>query len=80
MNTKEEIPFRKENYVYILSGLIVVIIGFLLMAGGGSENPQDFNPEIFSARRITFAPITVLVGFGIVMVGILKKSKEESNS
>jgi len=45
------------------------------MVGGGSDNPKDFNPEIFSARRITIAPVTLLIGFGIVLYGIMKKPK-----
>ena len=53
------------NYKILIAGLVVIFIGFLLMMGGGSEDPNKFNPEIFSTRRITVAPIVVLLGFAI---------------
>ncbi|HTL83109.1 MAG TPA: DUF3098 domain-containing protein [Bacteroidia bacterium] len=71
--------FGKENYMIILIGLGVLVIGYLLMIGGGSDKPENFNPEIFSARRITVAPITLLIGFGVVLYGIMKKPREEEN-
>ncbi len=69
--------FEKINYMLLAGGLVMVIIGFFLMAGGGSDDPNVFNPEVFSARRITVAPTVVLLGFAIVMVGIFKKSKAQ---
>lgn len=73
---KLEFPFKKQNYILLVAGVIVIIIGFLLMAGGGSEDPNVFNPEVFSPRRITVAPLMVLLGFAIVMFAILKKPKD----
>lgn len=67
--------FSKVNYMFLAAGLLTIIIGFILMAGGGSEDPAIFNPEVFSTRRITVAPTLVLIGFAIVMVGIFKRSK-----
>jgi hypothetical protein len=67
--------FGKENYMIILAGVGVLVIGYLLMIGGGADKPENFNPEIFSTRRITVAPITLLIGFGIVLYGIMKKPK-----
>ena len=56
----------------------MVFIGFLLMSGGGSEDPKVFNgEELFSARRITLAPITVVLGYVVVIFGIMKKTKVE---
>lgn len=69
--------FEKINYMLLAGGLVMVIIGFFLMAGGGSDDPNVFNPEVFSARRITVAPTVVLLGFAVVMVGIFKKSKAQ---
>jgi uncharacterized membrane protein len=69
--------FSKINYILLIAGAVTIFIGFLLMVGGGSEDPNVFNPEIFSARRITVAPTVVLIGFGIVMYGIFKKAKPE---
>jgi hypothetical protein len=65
--------FGKENYYIILAGVGVLVIGYLLMIGGGADSPNKFNPEIFSARRITVAPVTLLIGFGVVLYGIMRK-------
>ncbi|MCB0480955.1 MAG: DUF3098 domain-containing protein [Flavobacteriales bacterium] len=67
--------FKKENYVFLIAGAVTVLIGFILMSGGGSDDPNVFNPEVFSFRRITLAPTVVLLGFAIVMVGIFRKPK-----
>ncbi|HET6993151.1 MAG TPA: DUF3098 domain-containing protein [Bacteroidia bacterium] len=68
--------FGRDNYMFILAGVGVLVIGYLLMVGGGSDTPDKFNPEIFSTRRITIAPVTLLIGFGIVLYGIMKKPKQ----
>jgi membrane-bound ClpP family serine protease len=73
---KEGFAFAKINYRIMLLGIALLVIGFLLMAGGGSDDPNVFNPEIFSFRRITLAPIVVLAGFATVMFAIMKKVKE----
>jgi hypothetical protein len=67
------VVFGKLNYILMISGLLALIIGFALMSGGGSENPADFNPEIFSFRRITLAPLVVLAGFLAIGIGIMRK-------
>ena|ERR1041385_1006313 len=67
--------FGRENYLYMLGGVAVLIIGYLLMVGGGADKPENFNPEIFSTRRVTVAPVTLLIGFGIVLYGIMKKPR-----
>lgn len=72
---KDVLQFRKENYIILLVGVLVVILGFILMTGGGSGDPDIYNPEIFSFRRITLAPIVVLLGYALVMYSILKKPK-----
>jgi len=69
--------FGKQNYQILLVGVVVVVIGYLLMVGGGSDDPHKFNAdEIFSTRRITVSPIVILLGFVIVLCGIMKKSKD----
>lgn len=73
-------PFQKQNYVLLLAGLGIVILGFILMSGGGSSDPNQFSDEIFSFRRITLAPLVVLFGYGFVMYAILKKNPEETSS
>jgi hypothetical protein len=68
--------FGKENYMLMALGMVVIVIGFVLMAGGGSDDPTKYSPEIFSTRRITVAPIVVLLGYAIEIVAILYRSKE----
>ena len=60
----------------MLIGIAVIFIGFACMSGGEAKNPAVFNPEIFSFRRITLAPVLVILGFVIEVYAILKKSKE----
>ncbi|WP_250433273.1 DUF3098 domain-containing protein [Hanstruepera flava] len=68
---KTEFVFGKKNYKFMLIGLAVIALGFILMSGGGSDDPNVFNPEIFSWRRIRLAPGLVLLGFGIEVYAIL---------
>ena len=76
MSTKEKFVFGKENYRLIIGGFIVTLIGFFLMIGGGSEDPNVFNEEeLFSPIRITLAPILVIAGYGVVIYGIMKRRK-----
>ncbi|KEZ92624.1 hypothetical protein IL45_10785 [Nonlabens ulvanivorans] len=71
MKPRFEFIFKKKNYMWMIIGLIVIVTGFALMAGGGSDNPEVFNEAIFSWRRIRLAPTLVLIGFGIEMYAIL---------
>ena len=73
----QEFLFTRENYILLIAGLLIVLIGFVLMAGGGSEDPNVFSEEIFSARRITVAPTLCLVGYGIVMWSIFKRPAKD---
>lgn len=72
---KQEFLFETINYKILLIGIGVIALGFILMSGGGSDNPNVFNEEIFNFRRIRLAPTTVLIGFGITIYSIFKKSK-----
>lgn len=75
-----DFPVKKENVRIILIGLVVNILGYLLMIGGGSDDPAKFDAnELFSTMRITIAPILIVLGFGIIIYGIMKKNKS-SNS
>jgi len=71
----EKFIFERENYKFMIIGLAVIALGFVLMAGGGSDDPNVFNPEIFSWRRIRLAPTVVLIGFAIEVYAILLKPK-----
>jgi membrane-bound ClpP family serine protease len=73
---KEGFAFGKENYTLMIIGVIVIIIGNLLMIGGGSEDPNVFNPEIFNFKRLTLAPIVILAGFIIEIVAIMRKPRD----
>jgi hypothetical protein len=72
---KVEFLFGKTNYLLLLLGIAVIVIGFLLMIGGGSDDPKVFNEAIFNFRRIRLAPTVVLAGFGITIFAILKNPK-----
>jgi len=75
-NSRPVFAFGKENYILILIGVGLIVLGFILMTGGGSKDPNVFNMEMFSFRRITLAPILILVGFGVQIVAIMKKPKD----
>ncbi|HXB40297.1 MAG TPA: DUF3098 domain-containing protein [Bacteroidia bacterium] len=66
----------KANYKILLTGVILIFIGYLLMMGGGSDDLNKFNPEIFSARRITLAPLVCLAGFAVILVAIMRRTKK----
>ena len=73
---KPDFLFEKGNYKILFIGIAVIALGFILMSGGGSENPKVFNEaELFSFRRIRLAPTLVLIGFGITIYSIFKKGK-----
>ncbi|WP_149274550.1 DUF3098 domain-containing protein [Pareuzebyella sediminis] len=68
---KKEFIFQKKNYVFMFLGIACIALGFLLMAGGGSNDPTVFNEDIYSFRRIRLAPTLVLLGLGIEIYAIL---------
>ncbi|MGS2725450.1 DUF3098 domain-containing protein [Psychroserpens sp. BH13MA-6] len=68
---KGEFIFGKKNYKFMLIGLGCIALGFILMSGGGSDDPNVFDPSIFSWRRIRLAPTLILIGFGIQVYAIL---------
>lgn len=70
---KDQFAFTRINYIILSVGLVLLVIGYLLMMGGGSEDPNVFNDAIFSPRRITVAPIVVLLGYATVFYAIMKK-------
>lgn len=74
--TTTTFAFDKKNYRLLLIGLAFIILGFLLMIGGGSDDPDVFNEEIFSFRRLTLAPILILAGYVIEIFAIMKKPKD----
>lgn len=75
-NQKPEFLFTKRNYIIMLIGAAFIALGFILMAGGGSDDPNVFNPEIYNWRRIRLAPTLVIIGLGIEIYAILAKPKK----
>ena len=74
MSKKDKLLFGRRNYKYMLIGLLFIVAGFILMSGGGSDDPNIFNEKIYSFRRIRLAPILVIAGFIIEVYAILTKS------
>ncbi len=72
---KRDFAFGKENFILIAVAVLLIVIGFVLMSGGGSSDGVSFNPEIFSSRRIVVAPVITVLGFFLVIVGILWNRK-----
>ena len=75
-DNNNEFLFGKTNYKILIIGIVLIALGFILMSGGGSEDPNVFNEEIFNFRRIRLAPTIVLAGFGVVIYSIFKKDKK----
>lgn len=68
--------FPKENYKIMIAGLAIVVVGFLLMMGGASDDPNSFKPEeVYSFRRITLAPIVILLGLVVEIYAIMRRPK-----
>ncbi|MBK7889093.1 MAG: DUF3098 domain-containing protein [Bacteroidetes bacterium] len=71
---RSRLCFRKENYILLFISIGLLLIGYFLMAGGKAENPNVFNEEVFSFRRITLAPIVVMMGYALAIYAIVKKA------
>lgn len=67
------LPLARRNYLWLAVGFGIVLLGFVLMAGGGSDSPEEFNYAMFSWRRITLAPILVIGGFAVEIYALLKR-------
>lgn len=70
-----QFAFHKQNYILVIVGLVVLGIGFLLMIGGGSDDPNVFNYSLFDFQRLTLAPILILIGYVIEIFAILWRPK-----
>lgn len=76
--TEKTFLFQKQNYLILLVGVVVNALGFLLMAGGNSTDPNVFNEDVFSFRRIRLAPTVIFIGFGVCIYSIFKSPKKQS--
>jgi len=75
---KNNFLFSKNNYIILLAGIILIALGFILMAGGKSHDPNVFNEEVFSFRRIRLAPTVIFIGFGVCIYSIFYTPKKKS--
>jgi hypothetical protein len=75
--SKKTFVFQRKNYMFMIIGLLFIAIGFILMSGGASNDPNVFNPEIYNFRRIRLAPTLVLIGFAIQVFAILTSSTKK---
>lgn len=79
--TKETgFALAKENYKLMAIGFAIIVIGFILMAGGGSDDPEVFSKDIFNFRRLTLAPLLLLFGFVFEIYAIMKKPKSDGKA
>lgn len=76
---KRNLAFDRINYILLVVGMAVVVVGFLLMSGPGSSE-SVYNPDIFSARRIKVAPVVCLIGFVSMIYAVMRKPKDEVNT
>ena len=74
-NTHTQFAFHKQNYILLFTGLAFLALGFLLMIGGGSDDPNKFNDAIFNFQRLTLAPILILIGYIIEIFAIMYRPK-----
>ena len=72
----KKLPFTRMNYILVIAGVLLIALGMILMIGGGSSDPDVFNPKMFNFQRLTLAPILILLGFVTEIVAIFWRSKK----
>jgi hypothetical protein len=77
--SKQEFIFQKKNYTFMFIGLALIALGFILMSGGGSDDPNVFSDDIYNFRRIRLAPTLILIGLGIEIYAILLNPHKKKN-
>ena len=68
--------FNKINYIIMIAGIVLLALGYILLAGGGSDDPNVFNPEMFNGRRLYLAPILIILGLIVEIVAIMYRGKD----
>ncbi len=76
---RKNLAFDRINYILLVVGMMIVVIGFILMSGAGSTE-EAYNPDIFSARRIKVAPVVCLIGFVSMIYAVMRKPKDEEET
>lgn len=74
-NNKLQLAFGKINYILMAAGIVILALGYIMLAGGGSDDPNVFNPAMFDSRRLVVAPILIVLGFVVEIVAIMYKKK-----
>jgi DUF3098 family protein len=74
---EKSFAFNKDNYKYMFIGLGLLVLGFLLMIGGGNEDPDEFSFGLFNFQRLTLAPILILAGLAMQIFAIMKRPKKD---
>lgn len=72
-----KMPMGRKNIVLLAVGFLIMVLGYILMTGGGSDNPEVFSYEMFDARRLVIAPLLILIGIVVEVVAIMKRPKNE---
>ena len=72
-----QLAFGPVNYILMAVGILVLALGYILLSGGGSDDPNTFNPEMFDSRRLTLAPILIVLGFAVEIFAIMFKNKKQ---
>jgi uncharacterized membrane protein len=76
---KVDFVFSKDNYKWLFIGIATIVLGFILMIGGGSDDPSKFNAdELFSPIRITLAPFLIIIGYVVIFYAIMKRNKKDN--
>ena len=75
-----DFEFGKTNYILLVCGIVLLIIGYILLSGGGSDNPEEFNPAMFDGRRLFVAPILITVGFIVEILAIMYRGKHNTEA
>ena len=77
---KKQLAFGKENFIWLAVSVVIIIIGFILVAGGKTTEEFGFDPSIFNTRRLFVAPVVLVTGFGLVIYAIMKKPKDKTQA
>ncbi|MBO7561438.1 MAG: DUF3098 domain-containing protein [Bacteroidales bacterium] len=75
---KKNFALPKKNLLWIAIGFAIMVLGYILLAGGGSKDPSVFSPGIFSVKRLYIAPVVMLLGCGVVVFAIMHRNKKET--
>ena len=79
MSYMDKMPMTRKGLIMMLVGLALMVLGYVLMTGGGSPDPQVFNYSMFDFRRLVLAPVAIVAGIVVIIVAIIRKPKEGEN-